>query len=476
MKYQNERQLRANGRVHPRNETEAELGRDALAMLRRHNDNFAAYYDRAAAAGDPDAIQVKSRRAAREIGREDGAERPQARQFAEVGESDFGDAEAPIIRGEGSKEQNKYGPRATLEPTDDDNFLRIAELERDEGGKPSTPPSGRSEEKQPERAAPDLPIDPYSNFGSWALKRKSLLPEGVTPPDDPLKPDQLGNLPTEWGDDMSRPGQMPTDLGVSRKTEVRYLFSRLYRVGAVDEQGRHRLSDEDFAKYLEVAGEHIKPEHFAVFEMTARAVRARVLDWHTAATRLAMYYAPQSTGEQAVDLVLDLTPLVGQVKAAREAVEAIQDAIDADAYGDDKARDLAIGRAAAALGVLAAPGALAGVARLLRPYAYYLQTQLHHLIPLYLGGDKSGPTVALTAFVHQLVLHRRMRRYFDEVEPGLVPKRGYPGTVIQDKFKIDARLKRIDEFYRSQKGSWFTNKVYEEWIRIFPEAWKHFRR
>jgi peptidoglycan hydrolase-like protein with peptidoglycan-binding domain len=34
-------------------------------------------------------------------------------------------------------------------------------------------------------------VDPEGNFGSWAIKRSDVLPEGVEPPADPLKPDPL---------------------------------------------------------------------------------------------------------------------------------------------------------------------------------------------------------------------------------------------------------------------------------------------
>src|SRR6185503_18393513 len=45
-----------------------------------------------------------------------------------------------------------------------------------------------------------LSLDPNANLGNWALKRSDVLPEGVEPPADPLKPDVLPR-------DMS--GEMP---------------------------------------------------------------------------------------------------------------------------------------------------------------------------------------------------------------------------------------------------------------------------
>jgi hypothetical protein len=110
-----------------------------------------------------------------------------------------------------------------------------------------------------------------------------------------------------------------TDVGLDRKREIRFLISRLYRVGARDAEGRHRLSGDAFQQFVAAAKEHIRPEHSAIFEFTARAVRAGFLDRHTAATRLAAYYAPGTTGEKIVDFILDFTPARDRSKLSRNS-------------------------------------------------------------------------------------------------------------------------------------------------------------
>jgi hypothetical protein len=154
-------------------------------------------------------------------------------------------------------------------------------------------------------------FDPEANFGSWSFKRDAVLPEGIDPPPNPLKQDVLGTVPSD--------GMGETDVGLDRKREIRFLISRLYRVGARDAEGRHRLSDDAFQQFVAAAKEHIRPEHSAIFEFTARAVRAGFLDRHTAATRLAAYYAPGTTGEKIVDFILDFTPARDRSKLSRNS-------------------------------------------------------------------------------------------------------------------------------------------------------------
>ncbi len=309
-----------------------------------------------------------------------------------------------------------------------------------------------------------LSLDPNANFGSWSFKRDAVLPEGVVPPPNPLKPDVLGAVPTD--------GMGETDAGIDRKREIRFLISRLYRVGARDADGRPRLSDDAFERYVAAAKEHIRPEHSAIFEFTARAVRAGVLDWHTAATRLAAYYAPGTTGEKIVDFILDFTPVAGQVKAVRELVEAVQDAIDAREYGDQKAFDVALGKATGAAAAIAIPGALAGASHLLRKEA-------HHLVALYLGGRPDGPTVTLSAFWHRIrgdSVHAKMRRYFSEHYPDLVPRRGYRTTDIVGRVVKERRRGGLDAFYRTFEHSSLEHeqRIFRKWLQIFPESGKYF--
>jgi hypothetical protein len=247
----------------------------------------------------------------------------------------------------------------------------------------------------------------------------------------------------------------PVDAGVSRKREVRWLISRLYRVGARDEGGRYKLGDEDFDRYLDAAREHIKPEHYAVFELTARAVRAGALDWQTAATRLGAYYAPETTGEAVVDFVLDLAPIVGQVKAAKELHGALEDAVDAAAYGDARAHDAALGAAAMAMAMLIMPGA---PGRVLKTVAKGLKQELHHLVPIYLGGVKDGPLLALSRAEHRgaaASLHAKMQEFFRNHPTYKTlafgsTKRGEK-IVAETHFKF--RRAGLDAFYRTLRKS-----------------------
>lgn len=327
--------------------------------------------------------------------------------------------------------------------------------------------------------AENFPPDPESAFGSWAIERSSSLPEGVRPPDDPLKPDPL---PRDISNEMPRydeQGRMlPVDAGTDRKREVRRLISRLYRVGAEDVDGNTRLSDGDFEQYLATAREHIKPEHYAVFELTARAVRAGALEWHTAAARLAAYYAPETIGEGVVDILLDLTPIVGQAKAAKDAYEAIEDAADAARFGDARAHREAIAKAAFAMAALLMPGVGSSA---LRAAQRALGKELHHLIPIYLGGIRNGPLLSLAAHEHRAArdsLHAKMQKYFREHQPKLVHSWRNPGWRIVARSSLQHRHDALAAFYRSLQSSplKYERDAFEAWQKIFPDALKYFKK
>jgi hypothetical protein len=324
----------------------------------------------------------------------------------------------------------------------------------------------------------DVSSDPEANFGSWAIKRSDVLPEGVVPPDDPLKPN---TLPRDMSGEMPRydvEGRAaPIDVGIDRKREVRWLISRLYRVGAEDSKGQPRLTDEEFDSYLAVAKEHIKPEHYPVFELTARSVRAGALDWHTAATRLAAYFAPETSGEAFVDFVLDLVPIVGQAKAAKELHGHLEDAADAANFGDARAHDEALTKAALAMVALILPGAGAGAAKVA---ARLLKKELHHLIPYYLGGLKDGPLLPLARSEHRgaaISLHSKMQQFFKSYDPGLVHSWKNPGWLITRRYLATDRRDALDAFYRSLQKSAirYEREAFDAWQKIFPEALKYLK-
>lgn len=335
-----------------------------------------------------------------------------------------------------------------------------------------TPTSG------PPNASPNEGIgsssfDPEANFGSWAVKPSDVLPEGVTPPANPLKPDVLGGVPSD--------GMRETDVGIDRKREVRFLISRLYRVGAQDEAGNHRLSDTDFDAYLARAKEHLEPEHYAIFELTARAVRAGALDWHTAATRLAAYYAPETTGEAVVDFLLDLTPIVGNLKAAKELHSALENAVDAAAYGDARAHDDALTAAALAMAGLIMPATVGKAA--LKATARLLKQELHHLVPFYLGGIKDGPLMALSRAEHRGAmesLHTKMQDFFRSSRRyrGLAHDATNTGEDIVAGYTRQFRRSGLNAFYRTLRNSPIAHEreAFEAWLKIFPETRKYFRR
>jgi hypothetical protein len=300
----------------------------------------------------------------------------------------------------------------------------------------------------------DVSSDPEANFGSWAIKRSDVLPEGVVPPDDPLKPNTLprdisGEVPQYDAEGRAA----PIDVGIDRKREVRWLISRLYRVGAEDREGRPRLTDEEFDTYLAVAKDHIKPEHYPVFELTARAVRARALDWHTAATRLTAYFVPETSGEAFVDFFLDLIPIVGRAKAAKELHGHLEAAADAAAYGDARAHDEALTKAEVAMVAVIMPGAGSGA---VKAAAKLLKKELHHLVPIYLGGMRNGPLLPISASEHRLAadsLHGAMRDFFRKFDRGLISSWINPGVLIIARRSLDKRVEALNAFYRSLEKS-----------------------
>ncbi len=324
----------------------------------------------------------------------------------------------------------------------------------------------------------DVSADPEANFGSWAVKRSEVLPHGVVPPADPLKPDVLSpGIPSEMPQYDAEGHEVPFDGGVNRKREMRWIISRLYRVAAEDGEGRPRLSDQEFDDYLALAKEHIKPEHYHIFELTARAVRAGALDWHTAATRLTAYFAPESTGEAAIDFILDLVPIVGQAKAAKELHGHLEDALDAARYGDARAHDEALTKAALAMAALIMPGLGSGA---LKAAAKLLKQELHHIVPIYLGGVRNGPLLPMAPSDHRggsASLHGAMRQFFREYDRGLVPSWINPGRRIIGRYSLEERIEALNAFYRSLEKSKIAHhrEALEAWQKIFPEIRNYFR-
>ncbi len=444
-RFQDDNRLTADGWLGPKGETEAALQQaiDRLARVRR--PEWREYHRRAPSPADLRSVGILDNPAE--------AARLTAQLFKNApaaGRGTLLDLAEPNARFAGT------GPETRTVPTT--RSERSVEPSNEGIGSPS--------------------FDPEANFGSWAAKRSDVLPEGVEPPADPLKPDVLprdisGEMPRY--DAEGRP--TPIDVGIDRKREVRWLISRLYRVGAENNEGQPRLADKEFESYLAVAKEHINPEHYPVFELTARAVRARALDWQTAATRLTAYFVPESGGEAFADFFLDLIPIVGQAKAAKELHGHIEDAADAAAYGDARAHDEALTKAAVAMAAIILPGAGSGA---LKAAAKLLKKELHHLVPIYLGGVKNGPLLPISASEHRLgeeSLHGAMREFFRQYDRGLISSWVNPGLRIVARRPLQKRIDALDAFYRSLEKSTipYHKEALKAWQQIFPEIRRYIR-
>ncbi len=236
-RFQDDNRLTADGWLGPKGETEAALQEAVDRLARVKRPEWLEYHRR-----------VPSPEALKGIGILDKpaeAARLAAQLFRNVpaaGRSSLLDLAEPDSRFAGT------GPEARTAPA----------TQSERSGEPSNEGIGSPS------------FEPEANFGSWSFKRDAVLPEGVVPPPKPLKPDVLGAVPSD--------GMGETDAGIDRNREIRFLISRLYRAGARDAVGRHRLSDEAFEEYVTAAKGHIRPEHSAIFELTARAVRIGALD------------------------------------------------------------------------------------------------------------------------------------------------------------------------------------------------------
>ncbi len=314
--------------------------------------------------------------------------------------------------------------------------------------------------------------DPEDNFARGQFPRNSREPGPPRPPTYPLKPD-IDPQGGEW--DLSFPshrGDQPQyPAGIDRARAVRGLIDVMYRI-APDDDGVHRMPDKEFQAYLEAAREHIKIEYFPIFEMTARAVRAGVLDSGTASTKLTDYLAPFTTTENFIGLVADMAPIVGTIKGAAALHEALRKIVDAEKYGNTKARDAAVEDAATELVLLAFPGMAAIAARKL-----VRTTNKHHMIFKYLGGIQRQKLLVLDRWQHE-DLHSHAQAYFRVHFPDLALNGKRGRKWIKRNTNIDERLEGLDSFYKSLKNSPldYEQRAFQLWDEIFPEARKFIRR
>lgn len=571
-KYQTDRKLRANARVHPDDETEAALLGDVARLTKDHGDEFTAYFERAAAAGDSRTIAAKARRAASEeqhwsllplaeadmndLGTSLGTSSPARRKEQTTNivggpidarrststEDDRADAdertnrggyaddtrplipakdEPDIERGKGNDdaedkeaerrangliarhrgalkdELTRSSPyRPDFQPLIDDivaiaSRLRNASpaereralvdiyrrIDREAGPESETASRLRNGARRAISDSDKNGLDAenlfyYGALGktpigeAYAEARRSAEPKIVSPPDG-LKP----SVGPESGFTLANPNDSTSRLPipVNRSAAVRDLLSRFYRLGARGEDGKPSLSDDDYKKFLDAAQEHVSERHFPIFELTARAVREGLIAWQVAAERLTKYFAPESTGNVIADTLLDLAPLVGQVKAAGEIYELLEKARDAAALGDKgTARRFAEQAALAAAGLVPFGGfgaiAKAGAKNFAKEIEHY-----HHVFPRYLGrGWREGVYLPSS---HHIDLHSQLRQFFSNRYPDLNPSWMRPGILIQHGTSRARRVNAVHEFYQQLSDPRFKAAV-EKFDQIFPELRK----
>jgi hypothetical protein len=202
-------------------------------------------------------------------------------------------------------------------------------------------------------------------------------------------------------------------------------------VAAFNDADKPLMSDDEVAAYIEEARKYIRPEHQDIFEITVLAVRSGMIPWWRALERLREYYAAESTGETILDGILDVLPIVSQVKGAieiGEALDSLRIALDeGDEAGAAKFATEAVLLIAGLVPFLKAgkfakhvPGLeklkdiLGDFAGGKLPFHEFLQKwnknwklQGHHSFPIFLGGARREGIAKLRASVHHR-LHKEL--------------------------------------------------------------------
>ncbi len=203
-------------------------------------------------------------------------------------------------------------------------------------------------------------------------------------------------------------------------------------------------------------------------------MRDGLIPWQVAAERLTKYFAPRGAGDAVTDALLDLAPIVGQVKAAGAVYALLESARDAAALGDqDTAKNFADQAALAAAGLIPFAGfgavAKAGARNFARAIEQY---HLHHVAPRYLAGHGELPTVRILA-EHHRELHRLMQQFMrnEKNEKGqhMAWSAFNWGPIIRGNFKAEERIAALNRFHRSIESDPRFKKTVEVWRNIFPE-------
>jgi hypothetical protein len=83
-------------------------------------------------------------------------------------------------------------------------------------------------------------------------------------------------------------------------------------------------------------------------------------------------------------------------------------------------------------------------------------------------------TIPLSFFVHRILLHPGMQRYFRKHAPDLVHRRGYGKDDIVAATSKKYRLEMLNQYYNTLHGRRLLDGVAKKWDEIYPNARQHF--
>jgi hypothetical protein len=306
-----------------------------------------------------------------------------------------------------------------------------------------------------------------------------------------LKPDvpPMG-MPSEMQLGEPAPGAMSSTVGIDRRREVRNLLRQLKRVAARNKDGSFVWAEADLDAYVGAVTQHIEPEHAGVFQLAVVAVRAGALPWRMAAEKLAEYYAPPTTAEILFDLALDFFPVVGELRSAQDAWEAIQGLVDALDAGDHESSQKYAAEALVALAAtvpllrgLRASKKLPQLERLLRDlekapdaksakrvlskYKREFSAQEHHLDQRALGGPRAGPRLLEETRTHR-GFHTLFNRELEAVNQLIRPKRGNSGSNIRKRFSSEALMAAQAKVHKKLLRDPEYRHIAEAFFEVFP--------
>jgi hypothetical protein len=255
------------------------------------------------------------------------------------------------------------------------------------------------------------------------------------------------------------------------------------------------MSDDEVVAYIEEARKYVRPEYQDIFEITVFAVRAGMIPWWQAQERLREYFAPESTGEAILDGILDVLPVVSQVKGAIEIGEALDGLRIALDEGDEPgaikfAADttlllaglipiLKVGKFAKHVpGLEKLKDILGEFAGGRLPFHRFLERwnrewklNGHHSFPMFLGGAKKQNLAELRARVHH-DLHRELNAFLrgivDLQGRHMRPQRGNSGAAIRANFTPAQRIQAMADYYNGPGNRLKFRNARREFFSMFP--------